>query len=80
MDLADIERVAKPAAESLNPLKQVKSFGLRLQDVAGSVVWVGLNPLKQVKSFGLNHTSTLFGGYYGLNPLKQVKSFGQGVL
>ena len=36
----------------LNPLKQVKSFGLHTLVPTGTINVSGLNPLKQVKSFG----------------------------
>ena len=39
---------------SLNPLKQVKSFGL-VKYGPKTAVCFGLNPLKQVKSFGRRH-------------------------
>ena len=66
----------------LNPLKQVKSFGLAKNKAVEKKMDVqGLNPLKQVKSFGPPTLLQLEAFSSGsLNPLKQVKSFGQGAL
>ena len=64
---------------SLNPLKQVKSFGLVLLVFGISKSIPSLNPLKQVKSFGLDQLNELEVRFMTsrLNPLKQVKSFGR---
>ena len=47
-------RKEKSKSEGLNPLKQVKSFGLDDNWVWEFNSRYGLNPLKQVKSFGRN--------------------------
>ena len=61
----------------LNPLKQVKSFGLIISNLFNESETFSLNPLKQVKSFGRNHNRKVIeADMESLNPLKQVKSFG----
>ena len=77
MDMAIMNTISKRNELGLNPLKQVKSFGL-IEALKDRAEMLCLNPLKQVKSFGqitvlvLNSAALL----KGLNPLKQVKSFG----
>ena len=66
----------EPLLLCLNPLKQVKSFGLPA--IQNSIVakLSRLNPLKQVKSFGQGLVIISFEGFnLRLHPLKQVKSF-----
>ena len=65
----DVQHYGKYASNlgSLNPLKQVKSFGRLTLDWVRQVLLTScLNPLKQVKSFGLLMQAG-HGGGHGLS-------------